>query len=43
MSELANQKCIPCTGDVPALKRRDLTLLSGQLGFKDQEACTGMR
>ena len=32
MSELANKQCIPCKGDVPALKGRDLTLLSGQLG-----------
>lgn len=32
MSELANQKCIPCTGDVPALKGRDLTRLLGKLG-----------
>ena len=32
MSELANKKCIPCTGDVPALKGRDLTLLLDRLG-----------
>ena len=32
MSELAEKKCIPCTGAVPALKGRDLTLLLGQLG-----------
>ncbi len=32
MSELSKRKCIPCTGDVPALKGHDLTLLSDQLG-----------
>ena len=32
MSELANRKCIPCIGDVPALKGHDLVLLSDQLG-----------
>jgi 4a-hydroxytetrahydrobiopterin dehydratase len=31
MSELATKTCIPCTGDVPPLKGRDLTLLLGQL------------
>lgn len=31
MSELAEKECIPCKGDVPPLKGRDLTLLSGQL------------
>lgn len=32
MSELANRKCIPCQGEVPALRGRDLTVLSNQLG-----------
>lgn len=32
MSELAKQDCVPCKGDVPALKGRDLTRLSGMLG-----------
>mgnify|MGYP001565688254 CR=1 FL=1 len=32
MSELAKMKCIPCKGDVPALKGHDLTLLLGKLG-----------
>ena len=32
MSELAEKKCIPCTGDVPALKGHDLTLLLKKLG-----------
>jgi 4a-hydroxytetrahydrobiopterin dehydratase len=31
MSELATKTCIPCKGDVPPLKGRDLTLLLGQL------------
>jgi len=31
MSELAEKQCIPCKGDVPPLKGRDLTLLLGQL------------
>ena len=32
MSELASKKCIPCTGDVPALKGRELTRLLRLLG-----------
>ena len=31
MSELANKTCIPCKGNVPALKGRDLTRLLGEL------------
>lgn len=31
MSELANKECIPCKGNVPALKGGDLTLLLGKL------------
>ena len=32
MSELANGKCIPCTGNVPPLHGRDLALLREKLG-----------
>lgn len=32
MSELANRKCIPCTGNVPPLHGRDLGLLMEKLG-----------
>lgn len=32
MSELAEKRCIPCTGGVPALKGKELEQLSGQLG-----------
>lgn len=32
MSELANGKCIPCTGNVPPLHGRELALLREKLG-----------
>ena len=31
MSELASKTCIPCKGNVPALKGRELALLLGEL------------
>ncbi len=32
MSSLANEKCIPCRGGVPALKGEELAALAGELG-----------
>ena len=32
MSELAKMECVPCRGDVPALKGEDLKLIQERLG-----------
>jgi 4a-hydroxytetrahydrobiopterin dehydratase len=32
MSALAEKQCVPCKGDVPALKGQDLARLAGELG-----------